>query len=255
MSERREIKDKDAHNRQKIAEAIQNNAGIFFGVLVLVALVWGGSWTYGYYQDSQDREARVELYRLESKITKTGEDIFQAEVEKNRDKKDAPLPVIEKTPESFSKSYESLAKELEALIEQHKGKRSALVSALFLADMYSEYGMDERAQALLESTDTQSVGDAVVVGLVRTRLAGLKSSSGQCDAAVGIYEELAANKSFEFLMPQLLIRKVSCLIELGKSAEAQTEIDKLKAEYDKTEAGRMASVYERLLHLKSRSAE
>ena len=100
--------------------------------------------------------------------------------------------------------------------------------------------------------DTQGVGDAVVVGLIKTQLAGLKSSTGECDIAVDIYEELEADKSYEFLLPQLLLRKATCLIEMGKGTEAQAEINRLKAEFERTEAGRMAKIYERILHLKMR---
>lgn len=251
MNEEQKIKDRDAAARQKMAENIYKNAPAIFGGIVLMAVVGAGVWAYGYYEKTQNVEARAELYRLEAKITAKSEALFEEATKGTADQKEAKLPEIPKTPESFRENYAELARALESAILERQGTEAALVSAMFLANFYTDYGLSDKALKLLQSLEAHNE-QGVVASLAQAQMAALLSGLGQCEAAIGIYEGLEANAEYNFMLPELLIRKTSCLIEVGRNEEAQATIDTLRADHDKTEAARTASVYERLLQLNQR---
>lgn len=237
--------------KNALATKLAKNAPYLAGLLVLILVVLAGAWGYHFYQEQNELKAQAALFTYENQMQKLEQEMYDAKLKEQEKGKEAALPVIEKTPESFSKNFSVSATELEKLIIQHKGTRAATVSAIGLADMYSEYGMDAEARRLIDQVKS-STSNAVLQALLALQKISIEGDASQCEAVQGDIAAITAKQELKFLWPEAYLRQAACALSMNKPEQAKSALQKIKADFSDSSASKKAEVLERLLALKNR---
>ena len=231
----------------KLAKAAPAIAGIFSTVLLALAGVWG----YHMYQESQEKKAQEELYVFEFKIETIEQEIYNAKLEGQRAKESQPLPVIEKTPAAFERNFAEFIKQYEAKIFDYKSLRAAAVSAILLADKYSQYGMNDKAKKLLAKLES-SIPNNVLKALVNLQRISLTEKTMVCEQISSQVESILKDQDLKFLWPEAYLRKAACAISNNDFEKASDAINKLNTDFSDSVAARKIHVLQRLKAIKTR---
>lgn len=241
--------------KEDLVRKLHRSAPILAGALAAMVVAAVAVWGYSEYQAKQEREAQAELYAYEKQIEdiekKLYDEVLKEQTKGDDKKKDLDLRDIEKTPQSFEKNFAGVIGSFEQTIQKNFGTKASAVSTIFLADKYSEYGMQDKAKALLEKAKS-ATEDKVLSALLTMQRFAHTATPEQCQEQQSSLEEITNDASLKFLWAEAYLRKAACAWAAGKADEAEATIGKLKADFGESSAARKAEVLQRLIVLKSR---
>lgn len=239
----------EATSRHKAAEVLLKNWKALAAIVAVSLLGLAGYWGMSEFNKQQNQKVRSELYRFEKAIQDKEKELYEAEVKKaeakskDKTKNQMNLPEVTKDAATFAANYETLAVALEAAIERNKGTDAAAASAIYLADLYSEFDQAEKARALLRKAVDGKTKSNVLRGLLRSQLAGLLMTKETCQEAIELLNGVLADKTLAFLEAPALARRAACFVEMGDMASAEADINKVKADHSDTEAARQVDTF------------
>lgn len=237
--------------RKSLSVTLFNFAPYFAGALALAIAVAVGAWGYHAYQESLELKAEEELYSFESQIESIEQKLYESQLEKAGESTKAELPSIEKTPESFDKNFSGFIGAFEAAIIKNKGTRAGAVSAIHLADKYSEYELNDKAINLLQVMGSDISNDLLKALLVMQKVS-LQKTSDDCSSLISEIDAITKKESLKFLWPEAYLRKAACAMSTQNTALATQALEKLSNEFSDSSAYRKSQVLQRLLATQKR---
>lgn len=239
---------------------------------VLIALGVGSAGYIAWDKQSQAKEMSVQekFYVVEKALIKKKEGFDKAEAEKKDgaakkdDKKtEVAAPVAGLPSGDLTKDYGSEVEGWVSLIEANTSSKAAAMAALELSQLYLKYDKKNEASQLLAKVKAQQSSESLLGAMVHHAYANLLSNEGQCQEAVGIWENLESKKKLSFLVEQAQLGRALCLETLGQVEKAEgllKEIvagkpttDKQAQAKPKSQTQRFAEKYLRFLQFKKNS--
>lgn len=220
--------------------------------VVGVLVIGGGYIGYGQYQNRLEAQAQEELYHLSSSLEKKQQEIYESHFPSEEDfDMDAPLPDMPlRTKDTLVDNFGSLVSQFESFIGDHSGRKAASTAAIELSDLYLEHGMGEEAVGTLTRVMKDLSQRDFFFGLVAAQKAVALSNIGQCDKAIGVYDQILSVEAHAHMHPQVSLRKGACFIEMKDFSAARDELDRVTSEYPDSGASETARGLKRLLILK-----
>lgn len=226
---------------------------VIAGIAVVVILVIGGMSVVSFMKSNKETKAAESFYSVESEYEKRKEDFAKAEApvppKKADDKTPAPEP-LKKASGTLAQDYGDLIPRFEAVINNHPGTQSALLSALTVANLHNSYKDPKAAIEILKKVEKDASSATVLGALILNMKASVLANNGECKLAVEIWEPLAKVQTLQFMHEDVALRLGLCHEALGDLKKAE-EFYTNTANADRNSvAARAAQKYLRLLKLK-----
>ncbi len=216
------------------------NQKLILGVFVLLVLAGAGFVLWEKSSLSKELQVQEEYYTIEKTYLKKKEGFDKAEA----DKKDATAKIEDKKTEDkkseaasgdLAKDYGSEVEGWSKLIDAHASSKAGAMAALELSQLYLKYNKTAEALQVLSKVKSQQNSDSLLGAMVFHAYAGLLSNQGQCQEAVGIWENLEKKKKMDFIVEQAQLGRALCLETLGQVEKAETVLNDLVAGKASTE--------------------
>ncbi len=208
--------------------------------LVGFALVGAGYSAYSYFDTKKEEESQELYYQAEKTYLNQKQkfDAYEAEANKppvakkaKEEKEAATEPKGEKPSGDLVKDYGKAISELEFVVSKDSSSNSAMMAALTLSDIYSQYQMNDKAQANL---DKIKVGSNLLSIMIMDRKASTKANLGDCKSALSIWDQALAVKTAKFMAADIKLKKGLCF-------ESMNDISNAKVMYTQAKEGEAQS--------------
>ena len=249
----------------RFAAWISKNITLVIGVIVGL-LVMGGIYTaVDYFNGQKESHLQGEMSRVEHQYTEKKTKFKDAEQAENakkpasakKDKNETPAPVLVKATGDLEKDYGPEVSGFEDLVAKNPNSKAGQMSAIYLADLYSEYKQPGKAIEALNKVAPQNEPTDVVSALVINLKAGLLADQGDCAQALQIWQKIMAQKKMDYLHDEAKLRSAVCYEKMNETAKAEQfyiELSKNTSSKDQAEdkaATEDAKKYLRLLKVRT----
>lgn len=194
-------------------------------------LVGAGYSAVNYFSNKKEEQSQETFYQVEREYLaqKAKFDQFEKESAKPKETKAAKnakeqVKETDKEPGGVKASgdllqdYGSVVAGLEQIISANPSSKAAAMASLTVSEIYSKYAVPAKAIA---SLDKIPAGADLLNLLVLDRKAGLKADSGDCKAAIGVWDQILNQKTAKFMSADLKLKKGLCFESLNDIAQAQ----------------------------------
>jgi predicted negative regulator of RcsB-dependent stress response len=223
---------------EKVMAWIQKNiaiVGIIFAVLVIGGVAWS---IWDNVSSSKEEKLLSELalpekeYNEKKNKFKEGERQLEAKkkAEASKDKKDAANKdeKIEVATGDLQKDFGPYVEKFTELVNREPKSKAGQISAMYLAEMYTDYKQPEKALEVLNKVSGEKAND-VISALILNLKAGLIADKGDCQAAVSIWENVTKEKKVAYLHDEAKLRMALCYEKMNDNSKAEqlyTELSK-----------------------------
>lgn len=211
--------------------------------LIGFVLVGAGYSAFSYFDSKKEEESQELYYQAEKTYLNQKQkfDLYAAEAskppvanKKTKDEKEAaPENKGEKPSGDLVKDYGKAVTDLEAVVAKDPSSNSAMMAALTLSEIYSQYQMNDKAQS---SLDKIKPGSSLLSLMVLDRKASTKADLGDCKAAIAIWDQALAAKTSKFMAADLKLKKGLCFESMNDFANAKAMYTQAKDSKEGTEA-------------------
>lgn len=227
-------------------------------VLVVVAILAGlGYVGFQYVQKRQERSAQDAYYAVEARFTKLKEGYDRAKLQALMPGSVPPADAKnESKPASgnLEQDYGSVLGDLEKVAREHAGTTAGAQASILLGETYLEYKQPEKAVEIAQ-VSAKSLGAGSLAGsLSRVLWGNALAAKGDCQAAVGVWQQVIDNKEASFLHPDVSLRSGVCYESLNQPEKAAEMYRKVTAEGGNSAAGQTAKGLLRALEMKPKNA-
>lgn len=231
--------------------------------LVIGLLVIGGAFSvFDYFKTKKENDLQSEMSKIERQYTdkKTKfKEALQAENIKApaATKKETPTPVLVKATGDLEKDYGSEVTGFQDLVAKNPNSKAAQMSAIYLADIYSDYKQPEKAIDALNKVVPKNDASDILSALAVNLKAGLLADQGNCPQAIDIWQNIIKQKKADFLHGEAKLRSAVCYEKMNDSVKAEqfyTELSKSTISKDEPEDKAVtedAKKYLRLLKMRA----
>lgn len=216
---------------QDMLESLKQNQKVIFGIVGSLLVAFGAYTGVRSYQNLQEMEAQASLFKIEKKIEKI-EESLQKENKKKADLK-------------FEESYGPLVSDLETFIKANPNKKASLRAAMQAADIYSDYGMTEKALTALSLVQTEFKADTLAV-LFHTNKMSRLIDGNKFDEAIQIADKILAISELEFTHAVAKLKKAVAVEAKGEKEEARALYKQISEDYPEHPAGKAAQQFLRI---------
>jgi lipopolysaccharide biosynthesis regulator YciM len=255
----------------RTASIIVKNWAILASALGLLIVAVGMTLGIQWWQDSQEKSAREDIFKAEEPLYKLHEDndkkaadlaLKQAQEKKAAQKvakgktakaadddesESGPLPEVA----DFNKDYLPKVEELKAAILRHPDRKVALTSALTLAQFVEEQKHPEAGIEVLEKTLASARPSDLFFVLGKVQLGNLYAETAQYEKAKNYYSDLVNAQPAKFMLGEILLRLGLCAQKLGQIDLAKTMFNRVVTEFSGSDASNSAKNFLRLLQFES----
>ncbi|MES3037478.1 MAG: tetratricopeptide repeat protein [Bdellovibrionota bacterium] len=219
--------DKVHHNLSRGVEWSGKNARWVVASIVVFIILGSAFSLYGYYDQNKETKLQEGYYKTE-----------RAYSEKKRELA-AKGPATLKAAD-LEKNLGTLPADFETVLSKNPSSQAGRMAALNLVEIYSEYGMPEKALAVYDRVGKIQPND-LTQGLLIFQKANVLSNVDKCADAVKYWDDLIKADKVAFFKREAQLRKALCLEKTGDVANAEqiyTELAQLKrADGKESQAG------------------
>jgi predicted negative regulator of RcsB-dependent stress response len=254
------MKEKEVTAEVEISKIIEKVWAPLLTILVVAGVGYGAYLGYTAYSLSQESKAQEELFAIQKRAENIEKDLntkAQAAVTAKADKKNKkampektePAKIV-KTAETLASNYAEVLKDYEDFISKNHGKKAALMAAVQLAGLATDYNDLPRAEKTLRAVVSTSGERDIFYSLVRSQLGTVLMEQNNFKEAAEVFGQIVNNKSQASFHPQALLRLGVCHMENGDFDKAVNTFTRLSADHPKTQAASEARGLKRLATLK-----
>ncbi len=211
-------------------------------ILIFAFLIAGAGLTaFNVYEESKEKELQTKYFELENTLSKIQENIQKRQTEKE-DKK------LEEV--NFEKEYGVISQKITQFIEENPDSKAGIRASLLLSSLYAEFEKETESLPIFEKLYKSNAKKKNLLSqLLKIRYGASLEKNKNCDKAIQVWDEVLAQKEYEFLHPEANLKKALCYESLDKQEEAEKLYQKIKEDHANTSIGREAEKYLRLLTL------
>ncbi len=252
----------------RFAEWVSKNIVIVIGTLVGLLVLGGVISVVDYFSTQKESDLQGKMSRVEHQYTEKKTKFKEAEQSDsakalasakaaNKDKKDEKTPPAVKATGDLEKDYGPEVIGFEELVAKNGSSKAGQMSAIYLAEIYSEYKQSEKAIEALNKVVPKNEPSDVVTALAVNLKAGLLADKGDCNQAVDIWQKIISQKKIEYMHNEAKLRSAVCYEKMNDTAKAEKyymELSKNTASKDEPDdraATEDAKKYLRLLKVRS----
>ncbi len=199
---------------------LEDNSKIVVAFLVIAIL---GGLAYAGAQmvsNRQEKSAQVDYYKAEAPFTKKKEAF-----EKNKFKAFMPANADIKTPPEvasgdLAKDYGPLLTNLEAVARDHAGTAAGGQAALLAGQTYLEYKQPLKAVEYAQLAGSKLPKESTLGVLGKVLWGNALSAQGDCQGALGVWQQVLDTKSAAYLHPDVRVRSGVCFEKMGQNDRA-----------------------------------
>ncbi len=251
----------------RIAIWTGKNVVMVAGVVISLLVLGGAFSVFDYFKTKKENELQSEMSRIERQYTdkKTKfKEALQAEnikapaaTKKETLKQETPMPALVKATGDLEKDYGSEVTGFQDLVVKNPKSKAAQMSAIYLAEIYSEYKQPEKAIETLNKVVPKNDASDILSALAVNLKAGLLADQGNCPQAVDIWQSIIQQKKADYLHGEAKLRSAVCYEKMNDSTKAEqfyTELSKSTVSKDEPEDKAVtedAKKYLRLLKMRA----
>lgn len=237
---------------------------------VVVLLVLGGVLSVvDYFSSQKESDLQGKMSRVEHQYTEKKTKFKEAEqsdsakalaaakaTDKKDKKDDKPAPPLKATGD-LEKDYGPEVAGFEDLVAKNASSKAGQMSAIYLAEIYSEYKQPEKALEALNKVVPKNEPSDVLSALTVNLKAGLLADKGDCAQAVDIWQKILSQKKIDYMHDEAKLRSAVCFEKMNDTAKAEKYYMELskntssKDEPDDKAATEDAKKYLRLLKVRA----
>ncbi|MGE0633383.1 MAG: tol-pal system YbgF family protein [Pseudobdellovibrionaceae bacterium] len=224
-------------------------------VFMIIVLGTGGMAIMSFLKSNKEIKAADSLYKIEKDFEKRKEGFAKAEMPPapptpKKEGETQPEPPGKKASGDLGQDYGDLITQFETVIKEHPGTQASLFAALNVAGLQSSYKKIAEALETLGKVDKGVKSSSVLGALVLNMKASLLANSGDCKAAIRIWEPMNKEQALQFMHEDFSLRLGLCHESLGDLKKAE-ELYTNTANNDRNSvAARAAQKYLRILKSK-----
>ena len=245
----------------KVGQAVANHFKMIVTVAGVALILGGGYVLTEYITRQKELSAQEAIFKVENQYRKLVEDKLEAQMQSLEDKdektdsakKELPdKPIIpEKTPDSLKADYGEVLGNYKTVISSHKGRTAALLGAIDLAFIHSEYKDYDGAKSVLELVIDDAKVGGLFFGMVHNQMGTIYSNLNQYDEAVKHYSLIVEDPKQEHMHPDVLLKMGLAYEKLNQTDQARKMYERVSEEYATSSAGKTAKSYLRIMQLKA----
>ncbi len=217
----------------KFAEWVSKNVTLVVGLIIGLVILGGAISVVDYFKTKKENDLQGEMARFErqytDKKTKFKEATQAAAVkapapkkgEKKAAKEVPPAPVAAKASGDLDKDYGPEVSGFQELVTKSPTSKAGQMSAIYLAEIYSEYRQPEKAIETLNKAVPQNDPSDVLSALALNLKAGLLTDQGQCPQAVDIWQKIINQKKLTYMHDESKLRSAVCYEKMDQLAKAE----------------------------------
>lgn len=243
---KKELKKADhltALGRNTFEQLVRNQKMVFTVALVLL-LSGAGYVAWDKVSSKKETAVQEQFYSIEKNYLKLKESFDKAEADqKDKSKKDSDKTKQTADKDSkkdgddsklptgdLMKDYGSVVEAWNKLIDSYPSSKAAGMASLELSQLYLKYQSPKEALQVLSKVKAQQNSDQFMGAMVFHAYAKLLSNQGQCQEAIGVWENLEKKKHASFLVEPAKMGRALCLESLGQSEKAEMVLKELVAD-------------------------
>lgn len=236
---------------ETVSKFLHDNWKIFAVGLGALAIVGVGLVGYQGVQQAGEEAAQAELYPALKSLADIERELLQLEQKPAKeDKKDSAETKPKKSKDELDSELDSKAKALTALIQQHKGTKSAEIASLNLTGFLIDKEKYESAASILTELIPQTKKGSASFGIARSQLASALSHLGQTEKAIGMLQEIIADPKLSYFHGDSLVKLGVLQMEAGDADGARSSLLRAKTEFSNVTSGKVAGKYLRWIEYK-----
>ncbi len=258
----------------RFAEWVSKNIVVVVGALVGLLVLGGVISVVDYFSTQKESDLQGKMSRVEHQYTEKKTKFKEAEqsdsakalasakaasknAAKADAKKDEKTPPAVKASGNLEKDYGTEVAGFEELVAKNASSKAGQMSAIYLAEIYSEYKQPDKALEALNKVAPKNELSDVVSALAVNLKAGLLADKGDCTQAVDIWQKIINQKKIDYMHDEAKLRSAVCFEKMNDTAKAEKyylELSKNTASKDEPDdkaATEDAKKYLRLLKIRS----
>ena len=235
-------------NSERLFEWIEQYARLIALVLLVIAVGAIGAVSYGYWKDSQEQKAAEALFKPEAELKDAETKLRDSSAAKMQALAGLKVPAAK--PADYEKDFAPSVTKITEQIKAHANTKTALISALGLANFLMQQKQFEAALQVLETAKYRPSSGDLLGGFwhMHRGLAFLENK--KADEAIKEYKEVLDQKSLKYLHPEALLKSGVAFELKGDAAKARESYERVGRDFQGSEASNSAQQYLRLLDLK-----
>lgn len=170
---------------------------------------------FSYFMHSQEAKLQEKYYLTEKEYYSIKEKFEAPAPLANKDLKTQTTTV--KATGDLEKDYGTVLTAWNNLIAEKPGSRAAMMAALHVSDIYSQYKKNDLALASLSKIQPKK---DLLSALILDKKASLQAEGGDCKAALTTWDQILNNKKYDFMSAELKLKKGLCYETLNDTAQA-----------------------------------
>lgn len=240
-------------DRLTLVEFVEKNAKIF--AVLLIAVVVGGLAYVGYQSLKTRWEASAQeaFYVVEVKYNKLRDEFDRAKMNALMPDEKKEKETLKAASGDIEKDYGSLIQDLEKVARDHAGTSGGAQAAILAAETYLLYNQPEKAAAIVEVPVKELPKAHLLSNLSRVLLGNALANKGDCQSAVGVWQQALDEKNATFLHPEVSLRSGLCYEKLNQPEKAAEMYRRSMADGPESAAGSTAKGLLRALELKTKT--
>lgn len=208
-------------------------------------------------------EAQTKIKNLETELTNLGKKPSKKDKDKAKNESLRTRTEIEKDiadakakqlSGDFEKDYGTLISGFKKVITDSPGTQAAIMSSLYLAQIYAENKKFGEGIAALTNSQLKYHEGKLLYGLAQMKLGQLFEQSGKCEDSISTWQRVLAYKELSYFHPEATLATAVCYETLKNVDKAQELYKKTHADFKNSPAGANAQKYLRLLSLKRKDS-
>lgn len=235
---------------------VEHNAKLIAALVVVALLIGVGFIAFQFISKRQERAAQEAYYAVETRYNQLREGFDKAKFE-------ALMPSTapkaehgknENKPASgqLDQDYGTVISDLEKVARDHTGTSGGAQAALILAETYLSYNQPDKAIEIAQLPAKNLPASHLMANLSKVLWGNALAAKGNCQEAVGVWQEVIDNKKAAFLHPDVSLRSGICYESLSQPEKAAEMYRKVTSEAAESVAGQTAKGLLRAIELKSK---
>lgn len=257
-----DVKDPDAVQKGIIDfwGWVEHNSKVVVALVAVAFLAAIAYVIFNSFKSYQERSAQKDYYAAELKYTKLREGYDRAKFKAMMPPGAAAAEDKTKTPDApasgdVTKDYGAALSDLEKVARDHAGTSAGAQAAILAGETYLEYKQADKAAEVLQLPVKALSDKHLLANLAKMAYGSALATKGDCQAAVGVWQQVLDKKSAVFLHADAGLRSGLCFEQMNQPDKAAEMYRKVTAEAADSAASTTAKGLLRAIELgKSRPA-
>lgn len=230
---------------------VEDNAKVFVALAVIAVIAALGYLGFQFVEKRQEQAAQEVFYGVEAKYNKIHEAFERAKFQSimpdlAQKDKDAPKAATG----NLEQDYGTLIADLEKVAREHSGTAGGAQAAILAAETYLSYNQPDKAIEVIQLPAKNLPSKHLLTGLSKMLWGNALASKGDCQGAIGIWQQVLEAKSVAFLHADAALRAGVCFESLKQMDKAAEMYRRVSTEAADSAVGAQAKAMLRALELK-----